>query len=108
MYFRSIIDDQPYCDEHVVNLDDAFIDDLRSVDTTPAYSFITPNLCDDGHDANCTNGDVGGLSGTDRLLKQWVPYIPASTAFIRDDRKRDVEGKRVLIRLVLVVGRINT
>src|SRR3546814_10040109 len=34
MYFRSIIDDQPYCDEHVVNLDDAFIDDLRSVDTT--------------------------------------------------------------------------
>src|SRR3546814_10253451 len=57
MYFRSIIDDQPYCDEHVVNLDDAFIDDLRSVDTTPAYSFITPNLCDDGHDANCANGD---------------------------------------------------
>ncbi|HEY9546617.1 MAG TPA: alkaline phosphatase family protein [Solimonas sp.] len=84
MYFRSIIDDQPYCDEHVVNLDDAFIDDLRSVDTTPAYSFITPNLCDDGHDANCANGDVGGLSGIDRFLKQWVPIITASPAFKRD------------------------
>lgn len=84
MYFHSIIDDQPYCDEHVVNLDDAFVDDLRSVDTTPAYSFITPNLCDDGHDANCANGDVGGLSGIDRFLKKWVPIIAASPAFKQD------------------------
>jgi hypothetical protein len=84
MYFHNIIDDQPYCDEHVVNLDDAFVDDLASVDTTPAYSFITPNLCDDGHDANCANGDIGGLTGIDRFLKKWVPVITASPAFKQD------------------------
>lgn len=84
MYFRSVIDDQPYCDEHVVNLDDAFVDDLGSIDTTPAYSFITPNLCDDGHDASCANGDVGGLGGIDRFLKKWVPIITASPAFKKD------------------------
>lgn len=84
MYFHSIIDDQAYCDEHVVNLDDALVDDLRSIDTTPAYSFITPNLCDDGHDANCANGDVGGLTGIDRFLKKWVPIILDSAAFKQD------------------------
>src|SRR3546814_8878987 len=34
--------------------------------------------------ANCANGDVGGLSGIDRVLKQWVPIITASPAFKRD------------------------
>lgn len=84
MYFHSIVDDQAYCDEHVVNLDDAFEQDLRKVETTPAYSFITPNLCDDGHDANCANGDVGGLTGIDRFLKKWVPIIMSSPAFKKD------------------------
>ncbi|WP_174839783.1 alkaline phosphatase family protein [Solimonas terrae] len=84
MYFHNIIDDQEYCDEHVVNLDDAFVDDLGKVDTTPAFSFITPNLCDDGHDANCANGDVGGLTGIDRFLQQWVPVILGSAAFKKD------------------------
>ncbi|MGH8445613.1 MAG: alkaline phosphatase family protein [Solimonas sp.] len=84
VYFHSVIDDQPYCDEHVVNLDDAFANDLKSADTTPAFSFITPNLCDDGHDSNCANGDVGGLTGIDRFLKKWVPVITASPAFQKD------------------------
>jgi hypothetical protein len=84
VYFHSVIDDLPYCDEHVVNLDDAFVNDLKSVDTTPAYSFITPNLCDDGHDSNCANGDVGGLIGIDRFLKKWVPVILNSPAFQKD------------------------
>ncbi|NKF22799.1 alkaline phosphatase family protein [Solimonas marina] len=84
MYFHNIIDDQTYCDEHVVNLDDAFVDDLKSTDTTPAFSFITPNLCDDGHDANCADGTVGGLTGIDRFLKQWVPVILNSPAYKKD------------------------
>src|SRR3546814_13982602 len=50
MYFRSIIDDQPYCVEHVVNLDDAFIDDLRSVEPNTPSSFITTNNCATGPD----------------------------------------------------------
>lgn len=84
MYFRSVIDDQAYCDEHVVNLADAFAQDLKSVDRTPAFSFITPNLCSDGHDANCADGSVGGLTGIDRFLSEWVPKILASPAFQKD------------------------
>ncbi|WP_240954236.1 alkaline phosphatase family protein [Solimonas marina] len=84
MYFHSIIDDQTYCDEHVVNLDDALADDLKRVDTTPAFSFITPNLCDDGHDSNCADGEVGGLTGVDRFLQKWVPRILNSPAYQQD------------------------
>jgi len=58
VYFHSIIDDQSRCDAHVVNLDQ-LPTDLRSVATTPNYSFITPNLCNDGHDAQCVDGGLG-------------------------------------------------
>ncbi|WP_028008569.1 alkaline phosphatase family protein [Solimonas flava] len=84
MYFHSVIDDQPYCDEHVVNLDDAFAEDLKRIDTTPAFSFITPNLCDDGHDSSCADGEVGGLTGIDRFLQKWIPIIMASPAYQKD------------------------
>ncbi|WP_043113935.1 alkaline phosphatase family protein [Solimonas soli] len=84
VYFHSVIDDLPYCDEHVVNLDDALLDDLKRIDTTPAYSFITPDLCADGHDSNCADGTVGGLAGIDKFLQQWVPVILDSPAFKKD------------------------
>ena len=64
VYFHSIIDDQSRCESHVVNLDKLPID-LRSVDTTPNYSFITPNLCNDGHDAHCVDGSPGGYQAID-------------------------------------------
>src|SRR5262249_38748041 len=38
VYFHSILDDQKRCDAHVVNLE-KLRTDLRSVDTTPNYSF---------------------------------------------------------------------
>lgn len=84
MYFHSIIDDQAYCDQHVVNLYDDFVNDLKSIDTTPQFSFITPNLCNDGHDSSCADGEVGGLIGINRFLKEWVPVIMKSAAYQRD------------------------
>lgn len=83
MYFHSIIDNQSYCDQHVVSLD-ALSADLRSVATTPNYVFITPNLCNDGHDAPCANGDEGGLAQADQFLQTWVPQITHSPAFLQD------------------------
>lgn len=83
VYFHSIIDDQSRCDAHVVNLDKPPAD-LRSMDTTPNYSFITPNLCNDGHDARCVDGGLGGFAAIDAFLRKWVTLITASPAFQKD------------------------
>jgi phospholipase C len=58
--------------------------DLQSVGTTPAFTFISPNLCNDGHDAPCKDGAPGGLVSADAFLKTWVPRIMASPAYRKD------------------------
>ena len=83
VYFHSIIDDQPRCERHVVNLD-ALPHDLLDVASTPNYVFITPNLCHDGHDAPCRNGEPGGLVSADTFLRNWIPKILQSPAFRQD------------------------
>ena len=90
MYFHSIID-QPSCTQHIVNLK-SLVEDLRSARTTPNFSFITPNLCNDGHDGDgtgasgkgCVDGTPGGLTSTDAFLKAWVPKILESPAYKQD------------------------
>jgi hypothetical protein len=79
VYFHSIID-SPVCNADVVNFDQ-LAGDLRSVATTPNYSFITPNLCDDGHDSPCANGQPGGLVSANAFLERTVPEILHSPAF---------------------------
>ena len=106
MYFHSIIDNTAECDANVVplgtvavgtsstfsgtHLPDTFTghlaNDLSSEATTPKFGFITPNLCDDGHDATCagTNvegGKTGGLTAADLWLKHWMPLIMASPSY---------------------------
>lgn len=92
VYFHSIIDNTDYCDQHVVNLENNLQNDLKSVDTTPNFVFITPNLCDDGHDGDgtgaagkgCKTGEPGGLASIDAFLKKWIPIIQASPAYQQD------------------------
>ena len=81
VYFHSVIDG-PSCDANVVPLDQLAVDLLRTR-TTPNYAFITPNLCDDGHDAPCVDGRPGGLVSADLFLQTWVPQILGSRAFRR-------------------------
>jgi phosphatidylinositol-3-phosphatase len=81
MYFHSIIDNTTLCDTHVVNLD-ALPQDLANP-SPPNYVFITPSLCNDGHDANCANGGPGGLGQADKFLHTWVPRITGSSAYKR-------------------------
>ena len=83
VYFHSVIDDPTRCVAHVVNLEE-LSHDLRSAATTPNYVFITPNLCHDGHDAPCADGEPGGLESADAFLREWVPRITHSAAFARD------------------------
>jgi phosphatidylinositol-3-phosphatase len=97
VYFHSVIDNQTYCDQHVAALgtvagtmppaalrgETGLATDLKHASTTPAFSFITPNLCDDGHDYPCTNQPSGSsaLADIDNFLSVWVPKITSSPAF---------------------------
>ncbi len=83
VYFHSIIDDQARCDTHVVNLE-RLTADLSSVQTTANYNFITPNLCNDGHDPQCVDGAPGGMAAANQFLRKWVPLIRAAPAFRQD------------------------
>jgi hypothetical protein len=107
MYFRSIIDDATRCNERVVPLGTVTIDpnggpdtfvgalanDLKHKRTTPAFAFIIPDLCNDGHDGTCKPADVGGtatdieggnaggLAAADLWLKHWIPLLMDSPAY---------------------------
>lgn len=97
VYFRSVIDHAAACDAHVVALgtttgvmpvaarvgETGLASDLRSRRRTPAFSFITPNLCMDGHDHPCINqrGGPSALADVDSFLRAWVPRIMASPAY---------------------------
>lgn len=83
VYFHTILDNPTRCAAHIVSLNELGID-LRRVATTPNYSFITPNLCNDGHDLRCADGETGGLVGINRFLTRWVPVIARSPAFRKD------------------------
>jgi hypothetical protein len=83
VYFNSIISREPSCKEHVVNLQQLKTD-LESEGTTRNYTFITPDLCDDGHESSCPNGRLGGLESANKFLETWVPKITASKAFEKD------------------------
>jgi phospholipase C len=82
MYFHSIID-SPSCATTVVGLD-ALTHDLRTRAKTPNLSYITPNLCNSGHDGPCVDGSTGGLVSADAWLREWVPKIVKSPAYKRD------------------------
>jgi phosphatidylinositol-3-phosphatase len=82
VYFHSIID-SPDCNTNVVNLN-RLPQDLSSEQSTPNFVFITPNLCNDGHDAPCKNGQPGGLVSADAFLQKWIPLIQASKAYQHD------------------------
>jgi hypothetical protein len=97
VYFHSVIDNQDYCDKHVVALgsttgampaaalkgETGLVTDLGAVTKTPRFSFITPDLCDDGHDSPCVNetGGATALASIDTFLETWVPKITGSQAF---------------------------
>jgi hypothetical protein len=108
IYFHSVIDNRASCEAHVVPLGSTsssagLATDLKTEATTPNFSFIVPNLCDDGHDPLavseglpalplpisipgvnvCTNDPTqpGGLTSANAFLQKWVPLITSSPAF---------------------------
>jgi phosphatidylinositol-3-phosphatase len=100
VYFHSVIDEQAYCDKHVVALgsptgvmpegalrhETGLATDLSTYAKTPNFVFITPDLCDDGHDSPCKNeaGGATALASIDTFLETWVPKITSSEAFLKN------------------------
>lgn len=84
-YYHSITDRQAYCDAHDVG-QTPLAGDLSSIATTPQYSFLTPNLCDDAHDDPCNDPAhrTGGLARADAWAKQYIPMIMNSAAYKKD------------------------
>jgi hypothetical protein len=85
VYFHSLLDSGA-CAKNVEPLNDKTLPvDLGSVATTPNYVFITPNLCDDGHDVPCkVPGSPKSYVYEDQFLQRWVPIIVRSPAFQKD------------------------
>ena len=102
------------CDaRHIANLDspaNGLLHDLKSVRTTPNFSWITPDICSDAHDAQCVGNNLsgafdahgrpnyhtpipddpestvprnytGGLYAADLFLRYYIPKIEQSPAF---------------------------
>jgi phospholipase C len=83
MYFHSIID-SPACQTNVVNMQNNLANDLASISTTANFNFITPNLCQDGHDNPCADGTTGGYPAINAFLTTYVPMILNSPAYKQD------------------------
>lgn len=82
VYFAGITS-SPECQANDVDFSNLAAD-LKTVATTPNLSFISPNLCNDGHDSPCVDGREGGLVSADGWLREHVPEILASPAYKQD------------------------
>jgi hypothetical protein len=79
VYYPPIVENAARCDSHVR----PYTELARALPkgTVPNYVFITPDTCDDGHDATCPNGKPGGLPAADNWLRRNVPLILNSPAY---------------------------
>jgi hypothetical protein len=73
IYFDDVISNDARCKAHDVPYTQLAVD--LTADDLPAFSFITPDTCHDGHDAPCANGAPGGLTSADAWLQQEVPPL---------------------------------
>ena len=100
-WFESILQSGDCNPEHIADLFDpnnGLYHDLQSAATTPAFSWISPNNCSDGHDAVCHGNNLsggfsdpntprepvnytGGLYSADLFLEHVIPEIEESPAF---------------------------
>ena len=83
VYFHSLIDG-PSCKNSDLDLSQ-MPGEISQAATTASFSFITPDLCNDGHDATCADpNQKGGYAGINDFLSTWVPRILDSPGY-KDD-----------------------
>ena len=72
IFYQNILSDPERCSEHIVPYTE-LVKDFEQVSTTPNYTFITPDICNDMHDCSVETGDT--------WLSREVPLILESPAF---------------------------
>ncbi|HYL05922.1 MAG TPA: alkaline phosphatase family protein [Thermoanaerobaculia bacterium] len=73
LYFAGIVGNDSRCQAHVEPYAQLAAD--LAGDSLPAFSFIAPDTCHDGHDNPCADGSAGGLARADLWLSQNVPAL---------------------------------
>lgn len=81
-YYSDVVQNTSYCDAHIVPMNmttgQGLINDLKN-GNLPTYSFITPNICDDGH--NLCGSATSRVAEFDSWLATVVPKIQSSTSW---------------------------
>lgn len=72
IYFPNVIENAARCAAHQRPYADLGLDLLG---TLPAFSFITPDTCHDGHDDPCAGSSTGGLVAADAWLSTELPGL---------------------------------
>jgi hypothetical protein len=82
VYFHSLLDlgDCSANDVPLTGLEK----DLKTLKSTPNYSYISPNLCNAGVTGQCAVGTPDGAASADTFLAALVPKILASPAYKQD------------------------
>jgi hypothetical protein len=100
-WFESVLSSGNCNSRHIANVFSAtngLYHDLQQESATPAFNWITPNNCSDGHDAICAGNNLsggwsnpnspkapvnytGGLYAADLFLEHVIPMIERSPAF---------------------------
>jgi hypothetical protein len=82
VYFHSLVDSGS-CAKYDIPLT-PLQSDLKA-NHVPSYTFITPDLCHDGHDGTCADHtQPGGLTAVNGFLQTWIPRIQATKAYHDD------------------------
>ncbi|MHB1468039.1 MAG: hypothetical protein ACYCX7_02645, partial [Solirubrobacteraceae bacterium] len=82
VYFASITESKT-CASDDVGLE-RLASDLKSSSTTPTFSYIAADACDDGSEAPCAPSKPSGLAPMDKFLEEVVPEIERSGAYRED------------------------
>jgi hypothetical protein len=77
MFFKNVTGSTSYCTTHVRSYADLSTDLANN--TVAPYNFITPNLCDDGHDSCAPTNNT--VKQTDNWLSTEIPTIMQSQAY---------------------------
>ncbi len=78
-YFDGVLH-SPECTHDDVGIE-GLAGDLKSAKSTPALSYVVPDLCHDGRPTPCAPGAPSGLPAAETFLRRVVPEILASPAY---------------------------
>jgi hypothetical protein len=82
VYFHSLLD-LGDCTENDLPLSELETD-LRKIESTPSFSYVSPTPCNAGRPGQCVPGTTEGVAAADAFLAAWVPKILASPAYKKD------------------------